>query len=335
MTHTRLREAAHAAPSYDDVLRATDLVAEHLPPTPAWSYPLLDRRVGAHVVVKHENVQPTGAFKVRGGVHLAATLTDSELRAGLVTASTGNHAQSVAWAARLRGTTATIVVPSGTCARRTSAISALGARVLRSGSDLGEAMAHARALADDQGLRFVDPGNDRAVLLGHATTYVELFRQAPDLDLVVVPVGSGTGAAGACLVRDAVAPRCRVVGVQSSAAPAAYLSWRRGKLTRARATTSAAGLATCAGYALPQDLLRGRLDDFQLVTDAQIRAAIGVLARDAHTLAEGAGAAGMAALLDRPAPPARCAVVVTGGNASDEELAALAGPARGLPPRRD
>jgi threonine dehydratase len=127
---------------------------------------------------------------------------------------------------------------------------------------------------------------------------------------------------------------CRVVGVQSSAAPAAYLSWRRGELTGAGATTSAAGLATCAGYALPQGMLRGRLDDFRLVTDQQIRAAIGVLARDAHTLAEGAGAAGLAALLADPAPPARCAVVVTGGNASDEELAALGRPGSGPDPAR-
>lgn len=310
--------------TYDDVLRAADLVAEHLPPTPTWSYPLLDRRTGTHVMVKHEDAQPTGAFKVRGGVHLAATLADSELGAGLVTASTGNHAQSVAWAARLRGTTATIVVPTATSERRTSAIEALGARVVRSGDDLAGAMARARGLADDERLRFVDPGNDRAILLGHATTYVELFRQAADLEAVFVPVGSGTGAAGACLVRDAVAPRCRVIGVQSAAAPAAYLSWRRGEPTSAPSTTTAAGLATCAGYALPQSVLRGRLDDFRLVTDQQILDAIGVLARDAHTLAEGAGAAGLAALLSDPAPPSRCALVVTGGNASDEELAALA-----------
>lgn len=323
MTQTSV--APLATPTYHDVLRAVDLVAEHLPPTPVWSHPLLDRRAGTHVLVKHEEAQPTGAFKVRGGVHLAATLTDAELRAGLVTASTGNHAQSVAWAARMRGTTATVVVPSGTCERRTSAIESLGARVVHSGDDLAGAMAHARALADDGGLRFVDPGNDPAILLGHATTYAELFRQAPGLDAVFVPVGSGTGAAGACLVRDAVAPGCRVIGVQSEAAPSAYLSWRRGELTSAPATTRAAGLATCTGYALPQSLLRGRLDDFRLVSDDRIREAIGVLARDAHTLAEGAGAAGLAAVLADPAPPARCAIVVTGGNASDEELAALAG----------
>ena len=314
-----------ASLTFDDVVRAADVVARHLPPTPVWSYPMLDRRAGTHVVVKHENVQPTGAFKVRGGVHLAATLSATELRAGLVTASTGNHAQSVAWAARLRSTTATVVVPRGTHDRRVAAIEGLGAGVVRYGDDLAQAMAHAHRLADDHGLRFVDPGNDPAIVLGHATAYLELFRQEPDLDVVLVPVGSGTGAAGACLVRDALAPACRVVGVQSAAAPAAYLSWRSGELTSAPCSTRAAGLATCAGYDLPQRILRSRLDDFRLVSDEQIGDAIRVLATDAHTLSEGAGAAALAALLADPAPPARCAVVVTGGNASDDELRALAG----------
>lgn len=311
--------------SFEAVLRAAEVVAEHLPPTPTWSYPLLDRRAGTRVLVKHENVQPTGAFKVRGGVHLAATLTGADLRGGLVTASTGNHAQSVAYAARLRDSRATIVVPARCPDRKVAAIEALGAHVVRHGDDLAAAMAHAHLLGEVDRMRFVDPGNDPAIVLGHATAYLELFRQEPGLDTVYVPVGSGTGAAGACLVRDVLAPACRVVGVQSDAAPAAYLSWRRGALTSAPSSTSAAGLATCSGYALPQRTLRARLDDFRLVTDAQIRDAIGVLARDAHTLAEGAGAAALAALLADPAPSGRCAVVVSGGNATDEELAALAG----------
>lgn len=307
----------------DGVLRAAEVVGRHLPPTPSWSYPVLDRRVGGRVVLKHENVQPTGAFKVRGGVNLAASLTPDEVRRGLVTASTGNHAQSTAYAARLVGTRAVVVMPESAPAAKRDAVAALGAEVVVHGPDLGAAAAHARALAAHDGLRWVSPGDDPAIVLGHATLHLELFRAHPDLELLVVPIGSGTSAAGACLVRDAVAPGCRVVGVQSSAAPAAHDSWRSGDLVTADCRTRVAGLATCAGYALPQSVLAAGLDDFLLVTDDQIDAAARVLATDAHTLAEGAGAAALAGLLALPDVPAVAAVVVSGGNASLDELAAL------------
>ncbi|MCW2817709.1 MAG: threonine dehydratase [Marmoricola sp.] len=309
---------------FEGVLRAAEVVARHLPPTPSWSYPVLDRRVGGRVVLKHENVQPTGAFKVRGGVNLAASLSPEEVRRGLVTASTGNHAQSTAYAARLVGTRAVVVMPRSAPAVKRDAVAALGAEVVVHGSDLGAAAEHARLLAERDGLRWVSPGDDPAIVLGHATLHLELFRAHPDLEVVFVPIGSGTSAAGACLVRDAIAPHCRVVGVQSSAAPAAHTSWRSGSLVTAECRTRVAGLATCAGYALPQSVLRRSLDEFVLVTDDEIDAAARVLATDAHTLAEGAGAAALAALLARETAPAVSAVVVSGGNASLEELAGLA-----------
>ncbi len=322
-----LSPATPAVLDFDGVVRAAEVVGRHLPPTPSWAYPVLDRRVGGRVVLKHENVQPTGAFKVRGGVNLAASLTPDEVRRGLVTASTGNHAQSTAYAARLVGARAVVVMPESAPAVKRDAVAALGAEVVVHGPDLGAAAAHARTLAEHEGLRWVSPGDDPAIVLGHATLHLELFRAHPDLEVLVVPIGSGTSAAGACLVRDAVAPGCRVVGVQSSAAPAAHDSWRSGDLVTADCRTRVAGLATCAGYALPQSVLAGGrtrgLDDFVLVTDDQIDAAARVLATDAHTLAEGAGAAALAGLLALADVPAVSAVVVSGGNASLDELAAL------------
>lgn len=315
--------------TYDAILDAADVVAARLERTPLSAHPLLDAEVGAEVLVKHEHVLPTGAFKVRGGVYLAARLTDDERARGLVTCSTGNHAQSVAYAARLAGVPATIVMPSSAPEIRQEAVRALGATVVVHGDTLGDASVRARELGcpDIAGAAAYVDTTDPRIILGHATAYVELFTSAPDLDVLYVPVGSGTGAAGACLVRDRIAPACRVVGVQSSAAAAGWLSWRSGEIQQAPCTTRAAGLATTTGYPLPQSVLRDRLDDFLLVTDDEIDAAARLLATRASTLAEGAGAASLAGLLadrDRTAG-ARVGVVVTGGNASPDEIARLAG----------
>lgn len=315
-------------PTYDDVVRAAALVARELPATPLQSHPLLDTAVGTEVLVKHEHVLPTGSFKVRGGVHLAATLTDEERRHGLVTCSTGNHAQSVAYGARLAGVRVTIVMPSSAPAVKQDAVAALGADVLVRGTTLGEAGEAARALAATTGGSFICPTDPR-IVLGHATAYLELFGQATP-SAVYVPIGSGTGAAGACLVRDALAPGCQVIGVQSAAAPAGWRSWRSGTLETAPAATRASGLATTTGYLLPQRILRDRLDDFVLVLDDAIDAAARLLATRAHTLAEGAGAAALAGLLTpqsegRPGRSAGPAVVMcTGANASADEIARLA-----------
>ncbi len=309
--------------TFDAVTAAADVVGAHLPTTPLQTHPLLDQVLDRPVLVKHENVQPTGAFKVRGGVHLSATLTPGERAHGLVTCSTGNHAQSVAYGARLAGVPATIVMPASAPASKVAAVRALGAEVVLVGANLGEAGEHARARAVATGASFVCPTDPR-IVLGHATAYVELFGASPDLDVVFVPIGSGTGAAGACLVRDALAPKCRIVGVQSSAAPAGWHSWRTGRIEAAPATTRAAGLATTTGYPRTQDVLRGRLDDFVLVSDDDIDAAARLLATCAHTLAEGAGAASLAGAMGST-EGGRTAVICTGGNASADEIVRLAG----------
>ncbi len=309
--------------TFEDILRAADAVAAVLPPTPAWSYPPLDEVAGVEVVVKHENTQPTGAFKVRGGLALVASLPPEQLARGLITASTGNHAQSIAFAARRAGVAAVIVAPEGSPPGKLAAVRLLGATVISHGPTMTEAGAHARELAAYRGLTYVDPGDTPAIIAGHATVYLELLRQRPDLECLYVPIGSGSGAAGACLVRDRLAPGCRVVGIQSSAAPAAHRSWTEGVVVAADCLTRHSGLATGSGFALPQRILRERLDDFLLVDDDAIDAAAGLLARKAHTLAEGAGAAALAGLLRDPARPPVSAVICTGGNAGEDELRAL------------
>ncbi|MEZ0579236.1 threonine/serine dehydratase [Nocardioides sp. MH1] len=312
--------------TFDAVRAAGAIVARELPETPVVAHPLLDRAVGAEVLVKHEHVLPTGSFKVRGGVHLAARLSDAERDRGLVTCSTGNHAQSVAYGARLAGTSATVVMPRCAPQGKRDAVAALGAEVIIHGDSLGEAAARARAIADGPGTPAYVDTTDERIILGHATAYLELFGQSQGLDAVFVPIGSGTGAVGACLVRDALAPTCRVVGVQSAAAPAVWRSWRSGTIQQAAAATRASGLATSNGYPATHDLLRAGLQDFVLVEDDDIDVAARLLATHAHTLAEGAGAAALAGLLAIAADdrPRRVAVMCTGGNASADEIARLA-----------
>jgi threonine dehydratase len=305
----------------NDVLRAARLLAPLLPPTPAWSYPLLDETAGRRLVLKHENAQPTGAFKVRGGLNLLAALDAAGLDGPVVTYSTGNHARSIAYAAREYARAATVVMPADAAELKVRAVEALGATVVRHGRNMADAEAHARTLPG----RLVSPGDEPEIIAGVATAYLELFERHPDLDTVVVPVGSGTGAAAACVVAAAVAPGCRVIGVQSAAAPAAHDSWRAGRCVRRDNRTRVDGLATGRGFAGPQALLRAGsagLADFVLVDDDAIDAARRLLARRAGTQAEGAGAAGLAAVLARPdLMGSTVGVVVTGANATELELA--------------
>ncbi|GII61488.1 serine/threonine dehydratase [Sphaerisporangium krabiense] len=308
-------------PSITAVLDAARLVSAHLPRTPMWSYPVLNERLGAEVHVKHENVQPTGAFKVRGGINLLARLPRSRRERGVLAYSTGNHAQSIAYAARLFGAPCTIVMPENPNEAKVAAVRALGATVEIKGATMVEAGEHAAALAGERGLHLVGVADDPDLIAGVGSLYLEMLTERPDLDVIVVPVGAGTGASAACLVTRAVAPRCRVVAVQSAGAPAAHDSWREGRLVRRPVRTAADGLATGSAFALPQEILRG-LDDFVLVSDDDIRAAQWLLLSEAHTLAEMAGAAPPAALLARKDAFAglKVGLVCTGGNAGPAEL---------------
>jgi threonine dehydratase len=312
-------------PTFATVTAARDVVRRHLPPTPMWSYPALNAATGATVFVKHENTQPVGAFKVRGGLVLLDAMSPSARARGTVTWSTGNHAQSMAYASALAGAPCTVVMPAPANPSKAAAVRAYGASVVLTGDTLEDAERHAGKLAAETGARLVSPGDAAELVSGVGTLYTEILTDEPDLDAIVVPVGSGTGAAAACLVAAATAPGCVVIAVQSSASPAAYETWRSGTQQHRPNLTRVDGLATGRGFDLPQRLLRGRLSDFRLVSDDDIAAAQRLMATAAHTLAEGAGAAALAAILADPGffGGKRVAVVCTGGNASPSELAAL------------
>lgn len=310
-------------PTFDEILQARKQLDGLLPRTPAWSYPALATTTGAaEVLVKHENVQPIGAFKVRGGLALLGGMTPEERARGIVGYSTGNHAQSLAYAARHFGAACTIVMPDGANPVKAAAVQALGAELVLTGSSFEQARTRAEQIAAERSARLVSAANEPEIIGGVATAYLELFEQAPGLDALVVPVGSGSGAAAACLVAAELAPTCEIFAVQSSASPAAHDSWRAGQLVDRPNRTAVEGLATGSGFELPQRVLRERLADFVLVDDAAIASAQWLMLRDAHTLAEGAGAAALAAVVAAPERFAgkRIAVVCTGANASEAEL---------------
>jgi threonine dehydratase len=311
-------------PTIADVLRARKLLAAHLTPTPMWSYPGLTAATGATTFVKHENTQPTGAFKVRGGITLLSGMTPRERAAGVLGYSTGNHAQSLAYAAALFGAPCTIVMPEHPNPLKAAAVRNLGAELIEYGAEFEMCRDHAEELARASGARLVSSGDEPDLIAGVATIYLEIFEREPELDAVFVPIGGGSGAAGACLVASAVAPDCQIIGVQSSASPAAHDSWLAGELVKRPNKTRAEGLSTGFAFELPQTILREKLTDFVLVDDDQIQHAQRVLIRDAHTMVEAAGAAALAGLLatrDRFAGR-RVAVVCSGGNASETELRA-------------
>jgi threonine dehydratase len=287
-----------------------------------FEYPGLDAVVGARIFVKHENAQPTGAFKVRGGLNLVSRLPVEAGRCGVIAYSTGNHGQSVAYAARMFGIPARIVMPEAANPSKVAALRALGAEVVFHGVSFEEARRHAEELARAHGHRLISAGNEPLLIAGVATESLEMLEEEPELDALIVPVGGGSGAAGACVVASAVAPGCRVIAVQSQASPAGHDSWSCGRCVERGSATFAEGLATGAGFELPQRILREHLSDFVLVSDDEIKAAMVWMLEKAHTLAEGAGAAALAAayklrarLRDR-----KVGVVCSGGNSSLQHL---------------
>jgi len=325
MTTSTSTSSLPDAPTFTDVLEARRLLAAHLPPTPSWTYPVLNEAVGATVWIKHENAQPVGAFKVRGGLTLLASLSPQERAGGVVAASTGNHAQSVAYAARQFGAPCMIVMPENANPVKAASVRALGAELVLRGAVFDDCRTIAAQIAAETKARYVDSGDEPALIAGVATAALELFEAAPRLDALFVPVGAGTGAAGACLTATAVAPECRVIGVQSAQAPAAYEAWRSGAPATLPNKTVIEGLSTGQSFKLPQQIMRALLPEFRLVDDAEIRSAQRLMLAAAHTTAEGAGAAALAGLLARPEEYAGKTVglICSGGNASETELAAV------------
>jgi threonine dehydratase len=314
-----------AIPDLSDVLAARRRIAPYLQPTPLYSYPALDTLAGTRVWVKHENHQPIGAFKVRGGLNLISQLGPDDRRRGVITASTGNHGQSVAYAAAVFGVPAIVCVPEHANPVKVESMRALGAEVIGHGRDFDEARERCEKLAAERGYRYIHSANEPALIAGVATYTLEILEAQPDTDVIVVPVGGGSGAAGACVVATAVRPSIEVIGVQSEAAPAAYRSWQARALVEDTMATLAEGLATRTAFELTQRILWERLDDFVLVSEAQLTDATRFMISKTRNLVEPSGAAALAAVLADPGRFAgrRVAIVCSGGNISPEQLVAL------------
>lgn len=312
-------------PSIADVLRARIQIRPYLPPTPLYSYTALRRLVGTEVWVKHENHQPVGAFKVRGGVNLISQLSADEQRRGVIAASTGNHGQSIAYAAQLFGIRAIICVPERANPVKVDSMQDLGAEIIVHGRDYDDAREYCERLAADEGYRYIHSGNEPLLIAGVATATLEILEEQPDVDVIIVPIGGGSGAAAACIVADAMRPQIQVIGVQSEAAPAAHRSWQTRQLVEDRMGTYAEGLATRTAFELPQRILWEHLDDFILVSDDEIRQAQRTMIEKTRNLVEAAGASPLAAALKiiERLTGKRVAMICSGGNVSPEQLREL------------
>jgi threonine dehydratase len=317
-------------PTLDDVRAARDTISPHLPPTPLIRSWKVSERLDCDYYIKCENLQPIGAFKVRGGINLVAGLSDDERRVGLVAASTGNHGQSVAFAGKLFAVPVVIYVPAqGANPLKVAAMERLGAEVRRHGRDFDEAREECEREAERVGYRYVHSANEPLHVAGVATVALEILEQLPRPDIVLVPVGGGSGAAGHGIVLRELSPATELVGVQSTAAPGLYEAWKNGTLDPCdRMSSRHEGLATRVPFELPMGVLRDTLADFLLVSDQEIDRAIRVLAEDARLVAEGAGAAALAGALALGDTLRGKTVVgvLSGGNMPADRLAAtLAG----------
>ena len=310
---------------FADVTGAAERIRPHLPPSPLRSYPTLDDAVGhgIRVLVKHENLQPTGAFKVRNGLAAITALPPDARARGVVAASTGNHGQGLAYAGARMGVAVTVCVPLGNNPEKNAAIRALGATVVEEGRDYDEATEVAGRLVRERGLTLVHSTNSRDVVAGAGTLALEVLRERPDLDAMVIALGGGSQAVGALTVARELAPRLRVFAVQAAGASATHDAWHSGQpRTLEKADTFAEGLATRSVYAFTFEALREGLAGFVTVTDAEIAEAMRLVLRTTHTLVEGAGAAGLAGLLRLSEALAgqQVGIVLSGANVDEASL---------------
>jgi threonine dehydratase len=306
-----------------DVFRARNVIAPYLRPTPVLEPEGLSEALGCRAVLKCENYNPTGAFKVRGGIYTLATLSPEAHARGVLAVSTGNHAQSIAYAARLFGVPASIVMPEGANPLKVESTRRMGARVILEGHDFEAARLAAERRAEREGLYYIHSGNESALIPGVATCALELLEAAPDLDVIFVPVGGGSGVIGAGLVARAVNPAIRIIGVQAEGAPAVYQSWKSGRPVETETVaTFAEGLATRRAFEVPLALMTKLVDEIMLVSDERIAGAIRLLLETTRQVAEGAGAAAVAAAHVRrdELVGKRVGLILSGGNITPDQL---------------
>jgi threonine dehydratase len=284
--------------AYADVLEALPRVREVLTPTALLDWPGLSELLGCRFLLKHENHQPTGAFKVRGGVNLVSTLSDAERQAGILACSTGNHGQSLAYAARRFGIRCTIVVPQGNNPAKNRAIRQFGADLIEHGRDFDEARDYLETALVPRGGRYVHSANEPRLIAGVGSMAVEIFETLPEPDVIFVPIGLGSGVGGTGIVARARRPQTKIVGIQAAGANAVSQSWKTGQWHETKeAATWAEGMATRRPAAMTLELMRTVLDEVVLVDDDELRRACRLVLEHTHNLAEGAGAAALAAAL--------------------------------------
>jgi threonine dehydratase len=300
-----------------DILQARSVLRRHLAPTPLYRHPMLSARLGFDAYVKHENHLPIGAFKVRGGLNLCANLGERELKHGLIAATRGNHGLSLAYAARHFGSRCLIYVPRGNNPEKNALMQAYGAEIVEWGRDFDDARFEAEARAHSDNLRYVHPGNDPLLVAGVGTMALEVAESLPELDAIIVPMGSGSCAAGTVVALRSWLPHVKIIGVQAERAPALAQSLASGRLVSTEsADTFAGGLATRFAFELPFSLLKDQLDRVVLVTEEEMREAVREALETTHNVAEGAAAAAYAAARKIRASLAgkRVVIVHTGQN---------------------
>jgi len=304
-------------PTFVDILRARRIVNRYLPRTPLLLSLALSKLLGCQLYLKFENHQPIGAFKVRGGLNLVASLEVSERTRGVITASTGNHGQSIAYAAQTFGIRAVIVMPEESNPDKVESMANLGAEIVFCGQDFEDARVKAEQIARDLGMHYVHPANEPLLIAGVGTYGLEIVEDLPDVQTIIVPIGAGSGVCGTAIVAKAIRPHIRIIGVQAEQAPSVYLSWQQQRVVATAAcATFAEGLATRTAFELPMRIMRELVDDIVLVSEEELKHAIILLLEKVHTIAEGAGAASTAAAikLKDSLQGQRVACVLSGGN---------------------
>ena len=309
-------------PTLHDVYAARARVYRVLKPTPLMRHPLVAAETGVDVYVKHENHNPTGAFKIRGGLNLVGSLAPDERR-GVITASTGNHGQSIALACQREGVPCTVVVPLGNNPEKNTAMRAFGAEVIEFGRDFDEAREEVERRQRGGALRYVHSANEPLLIAGVGTYALEIFEELPDADVILVPIGGGSGACGCSIVRSGIGSGAKVIGVQAERADAFTRSWRGGtRVDGDQANTFAEGMATRVTFDLTFGILQQGLDDIVTLTEDELAEGVRLALRATHNLAEGAGAASlMAALKLRDQLTGKKVVcVMSGGNIDQQTL---------------
>ena len=309
-------------PTITNVLEARQRISPYVSRTALHHYRSLDELLGAEVYVKHENHQLLGSFKMRGALNVVSLLTHEQRNRGVIAASSGNFGQGVAYAAHVFGVQANITLPVDANPGKVASIRRLGANIIFHGDAFDDAREHAERLSREEGHHYVHSANAPGLIPGVGTYALEIIEDLPNVDVIIVPVGGGSGACGTCIVAKSVKSSIQVIGVQAEAAPAAYLSWKGHRLIEAQMDTVAEGLATRVGFEMTQEILQDLLDDFLLVSEQELNEAVSLNLEHTHNLTEHAGAATLGAALNMKnrLSGKKVVLVMSGGNITIDQL---------------